>query len=72
MEDDGIFWRILYMYKRQSSANTCKGDLMLVVISFMYNRGPRTVPCRAPDVTATELDVTHQEGLAECSLRAML
>ena len=51
---------LIILYERQSSANTCKGDLMLVVISFMYNRnirGPRTVPWGTPDVTTAELDV---------------
>ena len=51
---------LIILYKRQSSANTRKGDLILVSISFMYNRnirGPRTVPWGTPDVITTELDV---------------
>ena len=29
---------LITLYKRQSSANIRKGDFMLVVMSFMYNR----------------------------------
>ena len=41
------FGELITLYKRQSSANIRRGDFMLVVMSFMYNRnirGPRTVP----------------------------
>ena len=50
----------MILYNRQSSANILKGEFMLVMISFMYNRnisGPRTVPWGTPDVTDTGLDV---------------
>jgi len=51
---------LIILYRRRSSANTHKGDLMLVVVLFMYNRNirePRTVSWRTTDVTTTELDV---------------
>ena len=39
-------------YSTQSSANSLTLDVMLVVMSLMYNKnisGPKTVPCGTPE-----------------------
>ena len=56
---EASFWESITLYNKQSSANSCSGDKILLVMSLIYNkniRGPSTVPCGTPDVTVTGVE----------------
>ena len=66
--DAAFCWSRMTLYRWQSSAKSRTEEETLEGRSLMYTknrRGPSTVPCGTPDVTAARDDVFHQGPLAD-------